>query len=186
MPDKEKWDERYKDASSDSGPASLLLDNAHLFAKGKALDVAMGLGNNAFFLAAQGYAVTGVDISSVAVTRVKERAGENGLAIQALEADLAEFPIKDENYDLIVNFYFLDRTLFPKLKKGLKKNGIIFFETYTMEQRQFGGPSNPDYLLKPNELLLSFLDFFIIFYHERIILEKEPRAVASLIAQKIS
>ena len=70
MPDKEKWDERYKDTSSESGPASLLLDNAHLLTNGKALDVAMGLGNNAFFLAAQGYAVTGVDISRVAVTRV--------------------------------------------------------------------------------------------------------------------
>ena len=44
----------------------------------------------------------------------------------------------------------------------------MFFETYTTEQRQFGGPSNPDYLLNPNELLLSFLDFFILFYHERI------------------
>ncbi|MCX5902063.1 MAG: class I SAM-dependent methyltransferase [Proteobacteria bacterium] len=186
MPDKEKWNERYKDTSSDNGPASLLLDNAHLFAKGKALDVAMGLGNNAFFLAAQGYAVTGVDISSVAVTRAAEHAKKNGLTIQALEADLAEFPIKDENYDLIVNFYFLDRTLIPKLKKGLKKNGLIFFETYTTEQRQFGGPSNPDYLLKPNELLLSFLDFFIIYYHERIIPEAQPRAIASLIAQKVS
>jgi len=186
MPDKEKWDERYKDTFSDKGPSSLLLDNAHLFANGKALDVAMGLGNNAFFLAAQGYAVTGVDISSVAVTRVTERAGKNGLAIQALEADLAQFLIKDENYDLIVNFYFLDRTLIPKLKKGLKKNGLIFFETYTTEQRQFGGPSNPDYLLKPNELLLFFLDFFIIYYHERIIPGSQPQAIASLIAQKVS
>jgi tellurite methyltransferase len=186
MPDKEKWDERYKDTSSESGPASLLLDNAHLLTNGKALDVAMGLGNNAFFLAAQGYAVTGVDISRVAVTRAAEHAKKNGLTIQALEADLAEFPIEDENYDLIVNFYFLDRTLIPRLKKGLKKNGLMFFETYTTEQRQFGGPTNLDYLLKPNELLLSFLDFFIIFYHERIILEKEPRAIASLIAQKVS
>jgi len=185
MPDKEKWNERYKDTSSDSGPASLLLDNAHLLANGKALDVAMGIGNNAFFLAARGYAVTGVDISSVAVTRVKECAEKNRLTIQALEADLAQFPIKDENYDLIVNFYFLDRTLIPKLKKGLKKNGLMFFETYTTEQRQFGGPSNPDYLLKPNELLVSFLDFFIIYYHERIIPGAQPRAIASLIAQKV-
>ena len=186
MPDKEKWNERYKDTSSESGPASLLLDNAHLLTNGKALDVAMGLGNNAFFLAAQGYAVTGVDISSVAVTRAAEHAKKNSLTIQALEADLAEFPIKDENYDLIVNFYFLDRTIIPKLKKGLKKNGLMFFETYTTEQRQFGGPSNPDYLLKPNELLLSFLDFFIIYYHERIIPGAQPRAIASLIAQKVS
>jgi tellurite methyltransferase len=186
MPDKEKWNERYKDTSSDSGPASLLLDNAHLLANGKALDVAMGLGNNAFFLAARGYAVTGVDISSVAVTRAAEHAKKNGLTIQALEADLAEFPIKEENYDLIVNFYFLDRTLIPKLKKGLKKNGLIFFETYTTEQRQFGGPSNLDYLLKPNELLVSFLDFFIIYYHEKIIPGAQPQAIASLIAQKVS
>ena len=74
----------------------------------------MGIGNNAFFLAARGYAVTGVDISSVAVTRVTEHAKKNGLTIQALEADLAEFPIEDETYDLIVNFYFLDRNPYPQ------------------------------------------------------------------------
>ena len=186
MPDKEKWNKRYKNSCTDHGPASLLRDNAHLLTRGKALDVAMGPGNNAFFLAAHGYEVTGVDISSVAVTRVTEHTIKNALTIQALEADIAEFPIKDENYDLIVNFYFLDRTLIPTLKKGLKKNGIIFFETYTREQHQFGGPSNPEYLLKPNELLMSFLDFFVIFYHEGIILGQEPRAVASLIAQKVS
>ena len=185
MPDKEKWDKRYADISTEHGPASLLAENAHLLTRGKALDVAMGTGNNSFFLADHGYAVTGVDISSVAVTRVTEHAKKTGLTIQALEADLAEFHIEDETYDLIVNFYFLDRNLIPKLKKGLKKNGIIFFETYTIEQRQFGGPSNPDYLLNPNELLLSFLDFFILFYHERIVRGDRPHAVASLIAQKL-
>jgi len=185
MSDKEKWDKRYSHISTERGPASLLVENAHLLPGGKALDVAMGSGNNAFFLACRGYEVTGVDISTVAVTSVRERAEENGLLIQAVEADLGQFSVDEDAYDLVVNFYYLDRNIIPKLKKGLKKNGIIFFETYTTEQRQFGGPSNPDHLLKPNELLLSFLDFFIIFYHERIIPGKEPRAVASLIAQKV-
>jgi SAM-dependent methyltransferase len=185
MPDKEKWDKRYAEISAERGPASLLIENAHLLPGGKALDVAMGTGNNAFFLAGRGYEVTGVDISTVAVARVRERAEESGLLIQAVEADLNQFPIGENTYDLIINFYYLDRTLIPSLKTALKINGIIFFETYTTEQRQFGGPSNPDYLLKPDELLLSFLDFFIIFYHERIIPGKEPRAVASLIAQKV-
>ena len=186
MTDKEKWDNRYADSSTERGPASLLVENAHLLPGGKALDAAMGTGNNAFFLAGRGYEVTGVDISTVAVTRVRERAEENGLLIQAVEADLGHFPIGEDAYDLVVNFYYLDRSLIPKLKKGLKKNGIIFFETYTTEQRQFGGPSNPDYLLKPNELLLFFLDFFVLFYHERIVRGDEPHAVASLIAQKVT
>ena len=131
MTDKEKWDNRYADSSTARGPASLLVENAHLLAGGKALDAAMGTGNNAFFLAGRGYEVTGVDISTVAVTRVREQAEENGLLIQAVEADLAQFPIEEAAYDLVVNFYYLDRNLIPKLKNGLKKNGIIFFETYT-------------------------------------------------------
>lgn len=185
MPDKEKWDKRYADISTEHGPASLLVENAHLLPGGKALDVAMGTGNNAFFLAGRGYEVTGVDISTVAVTRVRERAEKNRLLFQAVEADLAQFPVGEDAYDLMVNFYYLDRNLIPKLKKGLKKNGFIFFETYTTEQRQFGGPSNPDHLLKPNELLLFFLDFFVLVYHERIVRGDEPHAVASLIAQKL-
>jgi tellurite methyltransferase len=185
MPDKEKWNERYAHSCADRGPASLLRDYSHLLTSGKALDVAMGSGTNAFFLAGHGYEVTGVDISPVAVTRVTEYVAKNRLTIQAVEADLAVFPINNEEYDLIVNFYYLDRPLIPRLKNGLKKNGLIFFETYTTEQRQFGGPSNPDYLLSPDELLLPFRDFFILFYHERIIPGAEPRAIASLIAQKI-
>jgi tellurite methyltransferase len=185
MPDREKWDSRYAAASIEHGPASLLRDNAHLLTKGKALDVAMGLGGNALFLAARGYDVTGVDISTVAVTRVRECAENNGLLVQAVEADLAQFPIGDDVYDVAVNFYYLDRNLIPNLKTGLKKNGLIFFETYTTEQRRIGGPSNPDYLLKPDELLFFFLDFFILFYHERIVPGDTPRAIASLIAQKI-
>jgi tellurite methyltransferase len=186
MPDKEKWDKRYANISTEHGPAALLVENAHLLAGGKALDVAMGTGNNTFFLAGRGYEVTGVDISRVAVTCARERAEENGSLIRAVEADLAQFPVGEDAYDLMVNFYYLDRNLIPKLKKGLKKNGLIFFETYTTEQRQFGGPSNPDYLLNHNELLLFFLDFFVLFYHERIVPGDEPHAVASLIAQKVS
>jgi len=182
---KEKWDERYSDAPAEHGPAALLLDNAHLLSGGKALDAAMGLGNNAFFLSARGYEITGVDISPVAVSRVREHAEKNRLLIHAVAADLGQFPVGKDVYDLIANFYYLDRTLIPQLKNGLKKNGLIFFETYTVAQRQFGGPSNPDYLLQPNELLVLFLDFFIILYHERIVPGAQPRAIASLIAQKV-
>ena len=70
---------------------------------------------------------------------------------------------------------------------GLKKGGLLVFETYTLDQQRFDGPHNPDFLLKPNELLESFLDMFILYYHERI----EPdgaggyNALASMIARKV-
>jgi tellurite methyltransferase len=186
MQDKRKWDNRYTNDSAITDAAALLRENAHLLNGGKALDVAMGTGSNAVLLAAHGFEVEGVDISSVAVTSVRQHAEKNGLAITAIEADLTNYQIQERAYDVIVDFYYLDRNIIPQLKQGLKTGGLIFFETYTEEQRRFGGISNPDYLLKPNELLFSFLDYFIISYHERIVTESHgSKAIASLIAQKI-
>lgn len=184
--DKDTWDERYHAETAAPESASLLRDYSFLLTGGKALDVAMGPGHNAVFLASHGYDVEGVDISPVAVSRARELAAKSGVPINAVEADLSNYSVPEQSFDLIINFYYLDRELIPQLKKGLIKNGLIFFETYTIGQRQFGKPSNPDYLLRPNELLLAFLDFFIIFYHERIIVESTaPKAIASLIAQKV-
>ena len=186
MHDKRKWDDRYINDMSIKDAAVLLRENAQLLKDGKALDVAMGTGSNAVFLAAHGFEVEGVDISSVAVTRVRQHAEKTGLAISAIEADLTHYQIQESAFDVIINFYYLERIIFPQLKKGLKSGGLIFFETYTEEQLRFGGISNPDYLLKPNELLFSFLDFFIIFYHERVVTTAQhSKAIASLIAQKV-
>ena len=186
MQDKRKWDDRYTNDSAITDAAALLRENAHLLKGGKALDVAMGTGSNAVLLAAHGFEVEGVDISSVAVTSVRQHAEKNGLAITAIEADLTNYQIQERAYDVIVDFYYLDRNIIPQLKQGLKTGGLIFFETYTEEQRRFGGISNPEYLLKPNELLFSFLDFFIIFYYERTVTSPQhSEAIASLIAQKV-
>jgi 2-polyprenyl-3-methyl-5-hydroxy-6-metoxy-1,4-benzoquinol methylase len=184
--EKEKWDKEYSSAVADKDAAALLVENRHLLSGGTALDVAMGMGQNALFLASCGYAVDGIDISAVAITHVREMAISTHLPVHAIEADLAQYPVPENRYDLIINFYFLERNLIPHIKTGLKQGGMIFFETFTVAQRQFGRPSNPDYLLQPNELLLSFADFFILFYHERIVRDAQgSRAIASLIAQKV-
>lgn len=186
MQDKTKWDDRYTSDSAFKDAAALLRENAHLLKGGKALDVAMGTGSNAVLLAKHGFEVEGVDISSVAVNSVRQHAEKNRLAITAIEADLTSYQIQQHAFDVIIDFYYLDRKIIPQLKQGLKSGGLIFFETYTEEQLRFGGISNPDYLLKPNELLLSFLDFFIIFYREQIVsAAQHTKAIASLIAQKI-
>jgi hypothetical protein len=56
------------------------------------------------------------------------------------------------------------------------------YETYTSEQAQYGHPTNPAYLLQPNELLEAFKDFRIRVYRDLVL--DGPKAVASLIGEK--
>ena len=189
MSNERAWEEKYsiKTLADVPEPAAFLQSNAHLLGTaGTGLDIAMGAGQNAVFLAQHGYTVTGVDRSQAAVAHAREYAREKSVSIDAVAADMLDWPFPENHFDVILNFYFLEPALAPRIKAGLKKGGLLFFETYTLDQQRFDGPHNPDFLLKPNELLKSFLDLFIVFYHERI----EPngkgsyRAVASMIAKK--
>ncbi|MGB9627316.1 MAG: class I SAM-dependent methyltransferase [Thermodesulfobacteriota bacterium] len=188
--DRKRWDERFKGKEFAFGkePNPFLKKHIWLLPKGKALDIASGEGRNAVFLAQHGFEVDAVDISRVALKKAQKLAKERGVKINTLYADLKTYQIEEEKYDLIANFYFLRRSLIAKIKKGLKKGGVVIFETYTLEQRQIGseGPKQVKYFLKPNELLRLFKDFRILFYREGIFKEGGRRkAVASLIAKKI-
>jgi len=180
------WDERYnQDWEFSKEPASLLKENIHRLPRGKALDLAMGNGRNAIFLAMHGYEVDAIDYSEVAVEKVRSFAQRKSLLINAKQADLTNYQIAEKTYDVILNFFFLERSLIPQIKKALKKGGMLLFETYTIEQPQYGRPHNPAYLLKPNELLNNCMDLYIIYYHERVDKQdKEIKAIASLLAQK--
>jgi len=182
------WDERYLNTWEGEvrEPAQFLKDNLARLPGGKALDLAMGVGQNAIYLAGNGYEVKGIDSSQVAVEKTLKFAREKGVTIQVEKADLSNYTIPTEVYDVILNFYFLERNLIPQIKKALKTGGMVIFETYTMEHQKYDNPFNPNYLLQENELLHSFLDFKILFYQEGVV-EKDgiKKAIASLIAQKI-
>ena len=187
--DQKRWDERYEDKESVLGEqANLFLRRqVGLLHKGRALDIATGEGRNAVFLALRGFCVDAIDISDVGLQKTRELARAMGAKLHTILADLDAYQIERERYDLIVNFYYLNRRLIPKIKKGLKKGGKVVFETYILEHRELGtsGPKNSKYFLKPNELLNLFKGFRILFYREGIYREGGKRkAIASLIAQK--
>lgn len=188
--DKKRWDDRFKGKEFAFGIKAnpFLRRQIALLPKGKALDIASGEGRNAVFLAKHGFDVEAVDISKMGLRKARKLAKEMGVKIYTSFADLNTYQIEKEQYDLIANFYFLKRSLIPKIKKGLKKGGRVIFETYTLEQRMLGtgGPKHPRYFLKPNELLRLFKDFRILFYREGIFREGGRRkAIASLIAEKV-
>jgi hypothetical protein len=66
--------------------------------------------------------------------------------------------IPQNRYELIINIRFLDRRLFPMIKKGLKPGGVLIFESFVDEKK--------DYCLVPNELLHAFNCFQIVYYEE--------------------
>ena len=187
--DKKRCDERFKGKGFAFGkePNPFLKKHFHLLPKGKVLDLAAGEGRNAVFLAQHGFDVDAVDISEKGLGKARRFANEMGVKINSLMADLDTYKIEKERYDLIANFYFLKRSLIPRIKKGLKKGGRIIFETYILEHRNISseGPKDRKYYLKPNELLQLFKDFQVLFYREGIFKEGGRRkAVASLIAEK--
>ena len=187
--DQQRWDERFRGEEFALGKKanSFLRRHIALLPKGKTLDLATGEGKNAVFLAQHGFEVDAVDISEIGLRKARELAKETGVKIRTLLTDLDTYEIAKERYDLITDFYFLNRSLVPKMRRGLKKGGMMIFETYLLEHRNLhtGGPKKLKYFLKPNELLKLFKGFRILFYREGIFREGGKRkAIASLIAQK--
>ena len=95
---------------------------------------------------------------------------------------MLEVDLGTEKFDLIANFYFLERDLIPRIKQAIKPGGLLFFETFTSFGISRDDPRYRKFLIDPNELLTLFSDFFIMFYFERVRIEK---AVASMIAKKV-
>jgi tellurite methyltransferase len=172
----EHWNER--------SPSQFLVDNLDLLPRGLALDIAMGSGRNSIFLAKRGFDVVGVDSSEIAVQTGLQFAHQDGVTFTGQVGDLeTDYKITENYYELIICFNYLQRSLIPQIKKGLKIGGMIVYETYLVDQIQFGRPQNPDFLLRHNELLDMFRDFRCLRYREGII--ENRKAIASLVAEKV-
>ncbi len=164
-------------------PAEFLVQNIDLLPRGKALDIAMGSGRNAIYLAKNGFDVEGVDISGDAVDAAIRTAADNRVRLKAEIVDLEKgYQIKAAFYDVIVCFNYLQRSLIPRIKAGLKTHGMIVYETFIVDQPKFGKPHNPDFLLKYNELLDLFRDFRCLRYRDGVI--ENRKAIASIVAEK--
>lgn len=170
LEDKFRWDKQYQTAQRIGAPSQFLqhcLESESWPApRGKALDIACGQGRNAIYLAQRGFDVTAVDISSVALEEGQRRAQEENLSIEWQQADLERLTLPANEYDLVINFDYLQRSLIDASKRAVKVTGRIIFETYLIDQAAIGHPKNPDYLLKHNELLDAFRDFRVLHYRE--------------------
>ena len=174
------------DCINDENPSEFLACNINIIPGAKVLDLAMGGGRNAVFLAKQGFKVEGVDLSEEAVSAAGKLAALNKVKIRAAVADLEQgYKIAPRTYDCIICFNYLQRSLIDDIKNGLRKGGLVIYETYIVDQATLGRPKNPDHLLGHNELLNMFHDFRCLQYREGIFEnDKGRKAIASIAAMK--
>lgn len=183
---KSAWDAKYNRPSFVFGkrPADFLAENyQYLPFEGTVLDMGMGEGRNAVFLAQKGFKVTGVDISSIAVKKSLMLAKEYGVKIKAVTASMKDYKAPPEGFDAIICFYFLNRELLDEIRKWLKPGGILIYEAHTARQRIHPTHRHDpaDNFLKEQELLKMFPGMRVLKYEEPLH-EKEFRA--SIILQK--
>ena len=104
----------------------------------------------------------------------------------AVVADLTRFHLPAEHFDVILNFYYLQRDLWAKYRRFLRPGGILVIETLTQEMHGLRPDIDPLYLLRPGELQAAFRDWQILIYRESWVETetRHPKAVASLIARR--
>jgi tellurite methyltransferase len=155
--DRTHWDARY--SAVDGGllfglrAAPLLRRVARLLPRrGRALDVACGEGQNAVWLAARGLAVTGLDVSPVAIARARALARRRGVRLRARVADLARRGLRRGWYDVVTCFHFLDRRLIPALAAALRPGGVVIVEIATVRNLRRHPRPGRRYVLREGEL----------------------------------
>jgi SAM-dependent methyltransferase len=182
----DRWNKRYKEETIlyiYKKPRGFLLENLHLLRKGGLiLDVAAGMGGNAHHLVSLGYRVLAIDSAQTGMQFAKLRSP----ALMAVIMDVNHFSFPADQFDAILNFYFLERELWPLYQRALKPGGILIMETLTMPMRQIKPEINPIYLLEPGELRTAFPDLKCLTYREGWVLSDNGhrRSVASLVARK--
>lgn len=150
---------------------------AHLVpAGGLVLDVAAGGGRHTRFFRTRGHRVVAIDRN---LDGMADLVGAEGMEL--IQADLESgepWPLQERRFAGIVVTNYLFRPLLPRLTAALEPGGMLIYETFAQGNEQFGRPSNPDFLLAPNELLKTFgPELTVVGYEHGIVYTPRPAAV---------
>ena len=184
--DRTAWESRHSQGRRRAfGPASFLLRTVHRLPRGRALEVACGSGRNLALLARHGFRVEAIDLSHAGLVAARTGVGVGHRPLAAIQADLEMFPLPPARYQVVVNVRYLQRSLWPGLKRCLTDLGMIVFETFLRDQAKIGHPRNPSFLLERGELARGFRDFEILDYEEGLFAsEDEPAFLARMLARR--
>jgi tellurite methyltransferase len=189
----ESFEDQYKkeDCYWGLNPHKFVSEALKLKKSGSVLDLGVGEGRNAIFLAKNGFDVTGIDVSETGIKRFLELS--EGLKVKGIVEDIKKFEFI-QGYDIILSIatlHFLEREeiekIIQKIKNHTNENGLNIISIFTEDNPSKGFP----YLFKKNELRDFYKDWRILEYEEYLSpLERHGdshlhrHSVASILAQK--
>jgi len=133
-------------------------------------------------LAARGCKVTALDRDPASAQAL---AGDPNVEFIAANLEAGTWPLGDAQFDVIVVTNYLHRPLFPALTKALAPGGLLIYETFAAGNAEFGRPSNPDYLLRPRELLDAFgSELRVLAFEDGFTDQPKPAMVQRIAARK--
>jgi SAM-dependent methyltransferase len=149
---------------------------------GKVLDVACGSGRHARFLAESGFQVEAVDRDAQVLS---ELAVEPAINVRCLDLEEAAWPYRQASFDAVVVTNYLHRPLFPYLLSVLASGGVLIYETFSLGNESLGRPRNPDFLLRPGELLEHVQPMMEVnAFEELCVLNPKPAVVQRICATR--
>lgn len=161
----QRWNERYQqnDYFYGKAPNDFLKAKSDIFLPNKkVLCLAEGEGRNSVFIAKQGGHVTAIDFSPVGLEKLQKLARENSVTIETVCADLKDYDMGQDQWDVIVSIWChlpseLRKTVHKRVKDALKPQGYFLLESYTPDQipKNTGGPKELDRLMTAKSLKLE-------------------------------
>lgn len=158
---REDWDARYSQAGLlwSAKPNRFLVAEVSDLPPGRALDLACGEGQNAVWLAAGGWQVTGVDYSGVAIEKARDRAARERLTVDFVCADLVEYEPEPAAFDLVIVLYLHvpreeRRLVLDRAAQALASGGTFLLVGHDLTNMTdgVGGPSDPSIHCTPEEI----------------------------------
>ncbi|MCH9808413.1 MAG: class I SAM-dependent methyltransferase [Alphaproteobacteria bacterium] len=145
-----------------------------------ALDVACGTGRHIKVALDRGLRVTAIDRD---ISKATAFAGQTG--VELIEADLETgqaFPVPTASFDCVIVTNYLWRPILPDIIAATKSDGLLIYETFAAGNERFGRPSNPDFLLRPGELIEAVRGHMTPVCYEHLQLSDPGRIVQRICA----
>ena len=115
----------------------------------RVLDLACGAGRHARLLAGRGFSVVAVDRDDAALAGLSACPG---VETRQMDLEGATWPLAGERFGGVVVTNYLWRPYLDDVLALLAPGGVLIYETFMIGNERFGKPSNPDFLLRPDEL----------------------------------
>jgi len=169
-------------------PNRLLAGTIEARPPGRALDVAMGQGRNAVFLAEHGWDVTGIDVSEVGIESARLQAKSMGVELKAIRADFSSYDMGDATWDLILFTYvpvpITDPDNIHRIERSLVPGGLIVIESFAWPAP---GTARRPVHVHTDELRAGFMDFDILQFDVTDDLpdwSQDPQPVVRMVAAR--